>query len=211
MMHNFLNPVLGNPCKILWLLLFLPLGLAAQSGHYHEILEHQDAYRQKFLQLEQGPLTAEGVAQLRFFEPDSSYRVVAKFRHTPDEPEFDMPTYSGITRPYVKYGELHFELQGQVCTLAVYQNIQLRQNPLYRDYLFLPFKDYSNNEQTYGGGRYLDLRMHQIGEDQSFLLDFNLCYNPYCAYSDGYNCPIPPSENHLSLPVLAGEMGFERE
>jgi uncharacterized protein (DUF1684 family) len=196
--------------SVMLLIWLLPIGLAAQTGYVQEIQEHREAYRQKFLQLENGPLRPEGVARLQFFEPDSSYRVTARFLQTPNQEPFDMPTYSGITRPYVKYGELHFELQGQACTLAVYQNLQLRQNPLYRDYLFLPFKDHSNGEESYGGGRYLDLRLGEIDEEtQTYLLDFNRCYNPYCAYSDGYSCPIPPSENHLPLPVLAGERAFE--
>ena len=79
--------------------------------------------------------------------------------------------------------------------------------PQYRDYLFVPFKDLTNAHETYGGGRYLDFRMKDI-EGASCVLDFNKAYNPYCAYSEGYNCPIPPRENHLEVRVEAGEMGF---
>ena len=78
-------------------------------------------------------------------------------------------------------------------------------DPEYIDYLFLPFTDNSNGEESYTGGRYLDL---QIPENDKIILDFNQAYNPYCAYSGRYSCPIPPSENHISFPVLAGVKAF---
>ena len=84
----------------------------------------------------------------------------------------------------------------------------------YQDYLFLPFKDLSNGNQTYGGGRYLDFRqgdIHEKAGESWLILDFNKCYNPYCAFSDGYNCPVPPQENHLPMAVDAGERQFKGE
>ena len=76
-------------------------------------------------------------------------------------------------------------------TLTIYQSEALMKKPDYEDYLFLPFKDMSNYTYSYGGGRYMDLRFDDI-KDSTIVLDFNKCYNPYCAYTDGYNCPIPP-------------------
>jgi uncharacterized protein len=73
--------------------------------------------------------------------------------------------------------------------------------PEYKDYLFLPFTDLTNGVQTYQGGRYLDLRIPQGDE---IVIDFNQSYNPYCAYSGRYSCPVVPSENHLDMEVLAG-------
>ena len=121
-----------------------------------------------------------------------------------------MLTYSGMRKQYVKYGELHFELAGKKQRLNVYQSLDLRKMPQYRDYLFVPFKDLTNAGETYGGGRYLDFRMKDI-EGSDCVLDFNKAYNPYCAYSEGYNCPIPPRENHLEAKVEAGEMNFGKE
>ena len=93
----------------------------------------------------------------------------------------------------------------------MYQNIRLLTSQKYYDYLFLPFKDNTNDETTYGGGRYLDLRQGDIGGDNIMTVDFNKAYNPWCAYSDGYNCPIPPATNHLDLAVNAGEKNFRGE
>ena len=83
-------------------------------------------------------------------------------------------------------------------------------NPKYIDHLFIPFNDLTNYEETYGGGRYIDLSLNDI-KDGKVVLDFNKCHNPYCAYSDGYNCPIPPEANRLKVAVKAGEMNFGKE
>ena len=76
--------------------------------------------------------------------------------------------------------------------------------PGMKDHLFVPFKDWTNGEESYGGGRYIDLKTGDI-TDGKITIDFNKCYNPWCAYSDGYNCPIPPVENHFELKIEAGE------
>ena len=76
-------------------------------------------------------------------------------------------------------------------------------NPAYKNYIFLPFTDDSNGFETYGGGRYLDIDKPEDGV-RKIVLDFNIAYNPYCAYSDAYSCPIPPRENNLSVKILAG-------
>ncbi|HNG90246.1 MAG TPA: DUF1684 domain-containing protein, partial [Saprospiraceae bacterium] len=130
---------------------------------------------------------------------------------TPDSLPFDLLTYSGATRLYRQYGILHFEQDGQPHSLRIYQNLTLiARDSSYSDYLFLPFKDQSNGALTYGGGRYLDFRTGDV-QQGVLVLDFNKTYNPYCAYSDGYNCPIPPKPNHLALHVLAGEKNFRGE
>ena len=121
-----------------------------------------------------------------------------------------MPTYSGMKKEFVKYGELHFVLNGQKQRLSVYRNLTLPAIPQYKNHLFLPFKDLTNTHESYGGGRYIDLEITDI-RDAVYILDFNKAYNPYCAYSDGFNCPIPPQENHLPLRVEAGEMNFGKD
>ena len=71
----------------------------------------------------------------------------------------------------------------------------------YKDYLFIPFTDATNGAETYEGGRYIDLT---IPATDKITLDFNKAYHPYCAYTDGYNCPIPPQENHVPVRIEAG-------
>lgn len=136
-----------------------------------------------------------------FFPADRSYCVEADFVATPDTEPFEMPTVSGKTKLYRKYGELHFRLKGRADTLTVYQNIKNMDHPEYGKLLFLPFRDESSGHESYGGGRYIDL---PIPTGDKVQLDFNQCYNPYCAYSSGWNCPIPPAENFVNSKVLAG-------
>ena len=81
--------------------------------------------------------------------------------------------------------------------------------PQYRDYLFIPFKDLTNEDATYGGGRYIDAKTTDITSGE-MILDFNKSYNPYCAFSDAYSCPIPPDENHLNIKIEAGEQEFAK-
>ncbi len=196
-----------NAFLLFFLALSVLLNAQGEQSYPREIKEHRKHYKKDFLREERSPLDKKGVRKLRFFPPDESYRVTATFERTPDAEPFEMATYSGITKPYVQYGTATFTLRGQKMEIAVYQSLRLRQLPMYRDYLFIPFKDLTNGGSTYGGGRYMDIRMGDIQNGQ-VVIDFNKAYNPYCAYSDGYNCPVPPLENHLDMAIEAGEKDF---
>lgn len=187
----------------------LLFGQASDPDFVEKCMQHRAEYKIHFLTDPRSPLSAADTAYLDFFPPDAAFFVLAKFERTPGAKPFKMPTYSGQKRDYVQFGLLHFELGGQPFSLHVYQNLHLIKEPRHRDHLFLPFKDHTNGEETYGGGRYLDLSQQDIRPDDTLMLDFNRCYNPWCAYSDGFNCPIPPKENHLEWPVKAGERNFK--
>ena len=118
-----------------------------------------------------------------------------------------MPTTTDRMPIYVKYGEAYFELEGQSFKLNIYQNQELITKAEYVDYLFIPFTDATNGETSYGGGRYLDLR---IPTGKTITLNFNKSYNPYCAYNGKYSCPIPPSENDISVAILAGVKAYKK-
>ncbi|AFK03275.1 protein of unknown function DUF1684 [Emticicia oligotrophica DSM 17448] len=176
-----------------------------------EIEKHREEYKTEFLKDSNSPLKKEDLEYLRFFEPNEKYKVLCEFVLTKKkEKPFDIPTSSGQTATYTKFGELKFEIDGKPYKVAVYQSLRLRNLPQYRDYLFIPFKDLTNGKESYGGGRYLDLRMSQLEGDKIYL-DFNKAYNPYCAFSAGYSCPIPPKENHLKVAIEAGEKNFAKE
>jgi len=128
-------------------------------------------------------------------------KVIAKFEYSKGK-KFKMPTSTERTPIYRRYGFVYFEIAGQKCTLTVYQNMELIKKEGFKDYLFIPFKDATSGKESYGGGRYLDLR---IPSSTAIVLDFNTCYNPYCAYSMRYSCPIPPAENTLNINIEAGE------
>lgn len=134
------------------------------------------------------------------FEPDPGYRVMARFKARQGK-DFGMPTTTDRLPVYRAVGTLHFTLGGKNLRLTVYQNRELVLRASYENHLFLPFTDLTNGEETYGGGRYLDLE-GPLG--RAVQLDFNRAYNPYCAYGGRYSCPIPPKENHLPVRIAAG-------
>jgi len=180
---------------------------------YGQSLEkYRENYKAKFLQAEQSPLTKDELNYLRFYPANEKFKVTAKFTKTENGKPFEVSTSSGKKKSYVEYGKATFVIRDTSCTLSIYYSPQLRRMPQYRDYLFLPFKDYTNGDLTYGGGRYIDLKTGDIkgeGDNQTLIIDFNKCYNPYCAYqAEGWSCPIPPDENHLKMYIEAGEQDF---
>lgn len=142
---------------------------------------------------------------LDFFPIDTTMRVKARLERTPEELPFSMRTTTDRVTEEVRYGILYFRINGEEYRLNVYQNQELITREGYEDYLFLPFSDGTNGEETYGGGRYIDLR---IPEGNEIILDFNKAYNPYCAYNKKYSCPIVPAENTLSVSIKAGVKAF---
>lgn len=169
----------------------------------------QKQINEEFSDPKNSPLKKKDLANfksLSFFPIDTSLSVAAKLQRTPNERPFFMPTTTERMSQEVLYGVVSFEIHGQPFKLNVYQNLQLRETEEYRDYLFLPFSDLTNGEETYGGGRYLDL---SIPEGDSIVINFNKAYNPYCAYDEKYSCPIVPKENTLDYAIKAGVKKFE--
>jgi uncharacterized protein (DUF1684 family) len=109
----------------------------------------------------------------------------------------DMQTSTGEVRHYHKFGTFNFEVDGRPATLTVYSDGEGE--------AFVPFADATSGSETYGAGRYLELEW--LGGNR-FHVDFNLAYNPWCAYSPSYSCPFPPAENRLQVPIRAGEKDF---
>lgn len=143
----------------------------------------------------------------RFFTIDSNYRIKGCFEKIKDSTGFSMKTSGSITHQYYKYGKVSFLLKDTLLQLFVYQSKDLLKNPLYKDYLFIPFTDITSGDESYGGGRYLDFFTDSI-KNNSLTLDFNKAYNPYCAYANGFHCPLPPKENDLPVAIMAGEKVF---
>lgn len=162
----------------------------------------------EFRNKEESPLKEEDFAvfkELNYFPVDKKFRVEADFVRTSGKKYFQMPTSSGESKKFTKFGILKFKLNDKNYSLNVYQFDAdvLAKFPEYKDILFVPFKDATNGNVTYGGGRYIDIKTPSDGK---VILDFNLAYNPSCAYgSDRYACPIPPKENFLQAEIKAGE------
>ncbi|QLD89715.1 DUF1684 domain-containing protein [Natronomonas salina] len=194
--------------------------------------EELDSYRdqkdEQFANARASPLPPEerdGFDGLEYFEPAPDYRVEATVELDDSDETVSMETTADGEQLYERTARLHFEVpnaSGETTeqTLVAYQRVDHDGGSL-----FVPFRDKTTGQQTYPGGRYMEL--HYEGASRSdansssgersdprdggledgatIPLDFNLAYSPFCAYSDAYECPLPPRENWLEIAIPAGE------
>ncbi|MDH6252603.1 uncharacterized protein (DUF1684 family) [Chryseobacterium sp. H1D6B] len=196
--------------KYIVMLLLFPLFAFAQKMVSKEVMEvkkFQEDLNAEYRNPKETPLRGDNFTNFKehpFFPFDLKYRITAKFSRTENPKPFEIPTSSGKTKMYKEYGKAVFELDGKSYTLTLYQSLDLLKQKKYKDYLFLPFRDATNEKETYGGGKYMDLK---IPKGNTIILDFNQSYQPYCAYNAyDYNCPIVPQENKLPVEIRAGVM-----
>jgi uncharacterized protein len=151
------------------------------------------------------PLTREQkktFAGLHYFDENPALRFQAPLEKYPKPEPIQMATSTGQIAPYLKYGVVRFDVGGEKQALQVYKSEE-------QDALFLPFADATTGNESYGAGRYLDPEEEANG---TITLDFNLAYNPYCAYDPiKWSCPLPPAENRLKVRIEAGEKKFHDE
>lgn len=139
---------------------------------------------------------------LHYFPIDLNYRFEGPIVRAAVPDTFALATSNGRIKKALRYGHFSFVLEGRQYQLEVYRLLALPEH-----YLFIPFTDLSSGEETYGGGRYLDII---VNPDNHYVLDFNLAYNPSCAYGrTDFSCPIPPRNNHLNVRIAAGEKKWE--
>jgi uncharacterized protein (DUF1684 family) len=147
-------------------------------------------------------------SKVEFYPFQKNFIITAKVIALKNQPVFPMTTSSGMKKDAQKFISVQFVLNGKQYTLYGYQLMKLKESKDYADHFFIPFKDQTNGKTTYGAGRCLDFTSGDIKNNQ-LIIDFNKAYNPYCAFTDGYNCPIPPKENSLKLAVTAGEKKYQ--
>lgn len=192
---------------ILWLFVSIST-LSVGQNFKKDNSSQRKEQNKKFKDPKDSPLTEEDrktFKELDYFSLNEAYYVKAVLTINNVPQFFKMPTSTDRLPVYSTYGELAFELGGEQYTLQVYQNQKLKSVDGYEDYLFIPFADETNGEETYGGGRYLDFRMPKTKE---VFIDFNKAYNPYCAYSDRYSCPKVPEANNLPVRIEAGILNW---
>ena len=164
------------------------------------LLPWRDEKDRAFAEEGQSPILAADLDRfdgLHYFEPDPALRFVLRVAPFESIDLIEMDTSQGQPATYERFGRLGFELDGTACQLTVYRD------PGHRS-LFLPFRDATSGMETYGAGRYVDLE----AEGADVVLDFNYAYNPFCAYSPHWVCPVPPLENTLNVAIRAGERTF---
>lgn len=145
---------------------------------------------------------------LDFFPVDSTFIVDANFVKTENAPTFKMATTTDRKPLYKEYGTLHFTLKNQNCKLTIYQSQEDANDENRKNLLFLPFTDNTSGDASYGGGRYMDVLISNISNNNVVTLNFNNTYNPYCAYNEKYSCPLTPRKNHLNIAITAGVKAF---
>ncbi len=137
-----------------------------------------------------------------FYGVDSTYNLIATYKIIKGKKIYEFNTSSNMVKTFKKYAEIKMLLNGKEIVFFAYQSVPIMK--MYRNHIFLPFKDLTSTKTTYGAGRYLDLDLRDF-KNGELKIDFNKAYNPYCAFSDGYSCPIPPKENNLGVEIMAGE------
>jgi uncharacterized protein (DUF1684 family) len=138
---------------------------------------------------------------IQHFPINLKYRVTATLEKFDQKDTVVFPTSSSKLKRYIKYAKATFNLDGKKHSLILYRMADIKKQE-YANLVFLPFTDLTSNYETYGGGRYLDL---EVTDSNTMIIDFNLCYHPYCAYShNGWSCPIPPKENFVNAKIKAG-------
>ena len=159
------------------------------------------AEKDRYMRSSESPVPKEKRATfppLAYFPIDPGYQVPASLAVAQGTEVLQIPTSSGQRRNMRRIGTLRFMLQGKELTLTAF--VDAEQNDMRR--LFVPFGDFTNGNETYPGGRYLDLDRTASG---AYDLDFNRAYHPFCVFNAAYDCPYPPKENRLALPIRAGE------
>jgi uncharacterized protein (DUF1684 family) len=187
------------------IILFTQYFLFSQSNHYDSIIQERKVKESELLDISKGLLNSEDLQHfesLHYFFVDSTYIIKANFEKAIGK-KFEMATSTERKPIYRIYGYLFFKLNEAEQKLTVYQNMSLKKDKKYKNYFFVPFRDMTSGAMTYGGGRYLDLTI--LKNQNTILIDFNRAYNPYCAYSHRYSCPIAPQENTLELFLYSGE------
>jgi len=167
-------------------------------NHYQEFRESKDAF---FASHPQSPMTPEqkqGFQGLEYFDENQELTLEVAVEYLPEQEQVAIQTSTGQTQTYTRYGIFKFSVDGQEAELTLYAS---------DNGYFLPFADSLAGDETYPAGRYLE--PEPLSGDR-FLVDFNLTYNPYCAYNEMWSCPLTPPENRLKVPIRAGEKIFRK-
>jgi uncharacterized protein (DUF1684 family) len=196
--------------KLLLASLFLLPTLTGLTQTNTTYLDSLQSWRKDYVEMHGVLRTPEQKSFLRFYPLDASYRILSTFEKATDSTWFNVPTAGTISQMCRNYGRLTFTFHDTTLHLVLYQIQSLMGKDDTKNVLFIGFTDLTSAVDTYGAGRYIDCTIEEI-HDGKLLLDFNKSYNPYCAYTTGYNCLIPPRENDLPVAVLAGEKNYGKK
>ena len=194
---------------LLWILSSCHDTSHKEEPWYRETMEAQQELNIQFSDKDKSPLSPDSIAGFKgldFFPLDKKYVIKARFEKNEHPVPIEFSTNTDRKPVYIKYGTAYFTLDGKQCQLSLYQDTEEPQDPAYKDVLFIPYTDLTTGNESYGGGRYLDV---QIPKGDTVVLNFHKSYNPYCAYDDRWSCTIPPDENDLPVAIYAGVKAYK--
>ncbi len=191
-------------------ILLLVFGLSTAQNDEAAFEHYKDSLNQNFRGQELSPLSPAQKTifnKLNFYDFNPDFVVEARFERNLKDDQVSLKTTTRRVPVFEIYGYLHFELDGKKQKLAVLKDAESAPDDEYADYLSVMFTDETSGNGSYSVGRYMGLHAPL---PEKLTLNFNHTYNPYCAYSNRYSCPIPPAENHIDVAVEAGvKPGFE--
>lgn len=198
--------------RILGFFLFALTLASCQSqesiDYEREIARERVMRNDEFLNPDESPLNDDQIKDyqaLQFFPVNMDWKVEGRVEIIPNPEETVLKKSKQSTDKMLKWGKVHFQLNGEDQTLFVFRPIPDELDTAFEDYFFIPFFDETNGMETYDNGRYLYPEYN--GADK-MILDFNRSKNPYCAYNDRWNCTMPPLDNTLALKATAGEKKY---
>jgi uncharacterized protein len=144
-------------------------------------------------------------SNLKYFNPDTNYIFNSKLYKFETVDTITIMGTRGEQRKAVKEGYLILNFEDVDHKLNVYKSFGPQGEPYYSMW----FTDLTSGNETYKIGRYLDFTFSEE-PDFFYTIDFNRAYNPYCAYSELFTCPIPTKEDHLNFAIKAGEKNFNQ-
>ena len=187
-------------------LIVLTIGLSLISFSQATYADSLKTFRDQYIKTH-AVVKEQDKKYLQFYPINEKLKIECRFEKKENSPWFQMATSGPVKQTYRIYGKLYFTINDTAVTLYVYQSQDLMKTAQYKDFLFMPFLDATTGDETYESGRYIDLFTTNITSDK-VVIDFNKAYNPYCAYTTGYNCPVPPKENRLTVAIKAGEKKY---
>lgn len=201
-----------NILIILFVLLVVIILYSTLSGNksqqeYNQQITKEREEKDRFMRTSsESPFASdtESFEGLKYFPPDEKYRVIAKLTPVEEKKVQALSTNDGKEQSYIEYAYAEFDLDNRKNKLLILEVMDMGPQ---RGTLFLAFGDQTSANETYGAGRYLDVK--KVPGASTIELDFNKAYNPYCAYTDSYSCPFPPQENLLDVAIPAGEKSYK--
>lgn len=200
------NIILILVISVVILTLFYSFQGSQDEASFIREIEKEREEKDRFMRTSPGSPFAENPEKyngLKYFPPDVKYRIIADLEHIQQKKTVVLATNDGKEQRYIEYAYASFKLDGVSNRLLILEIADMGPS---RGKLFLAFGDKTSANETYGGGRYLDV--NKAPGSNTIKLDFNLAYNPYCAYNDSFTCPLPPRQNILEVAIPAGEKNY---